>query len=272
MTKINNTIIKIITTILIGCATITTAVADTKLPSNINSKYYWIGKTNSNEPIYSSNSNDIRPIASITKLMTAIIIVESNQNLEEIITITDEDVDIVKNSKSRLKVGTTLTLKEALHLALMSSENRAAHALARTYPKGIDSFIREMNKKAISLGLKSTTFIDSTGLDPRNTSTAQELAIIINKASEYEIIRNLSTDSTFLFNNLEYNNSNKLIKDSKWNILTTKTGFTNEAGKCLAFISKINNIYWTIIILNSSSSQNRIKDAIKIQNIIHIHN
>lgn len=190
------------------------------------------------EPVYQKNPTKRVPIASITKLMTAMVILDSGVSLEEPVTITDAEIDRLKNTSSRLAIGTTLSRRELLLLALMSSENRAAAALARSYPGGTQAFVARMNRKARSLGMSDTIYYDPTGLDVRNTSTANDLARMVRAAYGYPLIRAFSTThehSITAANNrvLQYKNSNALVRSGEWEINLQKTGYIQEAGRCL---------------------------------------
>lgn len=220
--------------------------------------------------LYEKKSQNVMPIASITKLMTAMVLLDSKPNLNKPITITKQDIDTLRHSRSRLPVGTTLTIGEMLRLALMSSDNRAASALSRSYPGGKSAFVNAMNRKAQSLGLKNTRFRDPTGLYTENKSTARELARLVAAATKYPLIRTLTTTESHTQKvgkqTLVYNNTNALTKNPNWNIGLSKTGFINESGKCLVMQAWINNRPTIIVLLNSwgqltpVGDSNRIKD------------
>lgn len=225
----------------------------------------------SGERIYEKNSQSLAPIASITKLMTAIVTLDMHLPLDEQITITDADVDTLKNSSSRLMVGTTLTRGEVMHLALMASENRAAHALARTAPGGVEGFVARMNRTAQGLGMLHTRFEDPTGLTSANVSTAQDLIRLVQAAHQYPEIRSYSTSDSYSFvstlNGREYNfhNTNPLVKNDAWQIGVSKTGYINEAGKCLVMQATINQTPVVIVLLDSAGKLTRIGDAQRIK-------
>ncbi|PHV11027.1 D-alanyl-D-alanine carboxypeptidase family protein [Chitinimonas sp. BJB300] len=225
----------------------------------------------SGERIFEKNARSVAPIASITKLMTAIVTLDMQLPLHETITITDADVDTLKNSSSRLLVGTTLTRGEIMHLALMSSENRAAHALARTSPGGTAAFVARMNRTAQSLGMQKTRFEDPTGLTSANVSTADDLIRLVQAANHYPEIRGYSTSEEYSFissvNGREYhfNNTNPLVKNSTWQIGISKTGYISEAGKCLVMQAIINDTPVVIVLLDSAGRQTRIGDANRIK-------
>jgi len=225
----------------------------------------------SGEHIYEKNSQNVTPIASVTKLMTAMVTLDMHLSLDEPITVTDEDIDRLKNSSSRLLVGTTLTRGEIMHLALMASENRAAHALARTAPGGLDAFIARMNRTAQSLGMTHTHFEDPTGLTSANVSTAEDLVRMVEAAHHYKEIRAYSTSEEYAFlsnvNGREYafHNTNPLVKSDTWDIGLSKTGYISEAGKCLVMQATIDSTPVVIVLLDSAGKLTRIGDANRIK-------
>lgn len=225
----------------------------------------------SGEPIFEKNSESVTPIASVSKLMTAIVTLDMHLSLDEPVTITDEDVDMLKHSSSRLLVGTTLTRGEVLHLALMASENRAAHALARTAPGGMPAFVAQMNHTAQSLGMLHTHFEDPTGLTSANVSTATDLVKLVEAAHRYPEIRSYSTSDEYRFvstvNGREYafHNTNPLVKSDAWEIGLSKTGYINEAGKCLVMQATIEGTPMVIVLLDSAGKLTRIGDANRIK-------
>ncbi|MDP2868086.1 MAG: D-alanyl-D-alanine endopeptidase [Methyloversatilis sp.] len=223
----------------------------------------------SGEVLFERNSDAVVPIASITKLMTAMVALDARPALDEVLVVSEEDIDQLKNTRSRLLIGTRLTREEMLHLALMSSENRASSALSRHYPGGQRAFIAAMNKKAIELGLAYTRFFDSTGLDPHNVSSARDLAKMVAASSTYPLIREFSTtrDGSFAVKGktLHFNNTNALVSSSDWEIALQKTGFTNEAGKCLVMQAWLNQKPVVIVLLDSWGRLTRIGDANRIR-------
>ncbi|QNM95195.1 D-alanyl-D-alanine carboxypeptidase family protein [Chitinimonas koreensis] len=225
----------------------------------------------SGERIYEKNARSIAPIASITKLMTAIVVLDMHLPLDEPITVTEEDVDTLKNSSSRLLVGTTLSRGEMMHLALMSSENRAAHALGRTAPGGLANFVARMNRTAQALGMQRSNFADPTGLNSANVSTADDLIRLVQSAHHYPEIRSFSTSESYTFvssvNGREYQfrNTNPLVKNQDWEIGVSKTGYINEAGKCLVMQATINDTPVVIVLLDSAGRMTRIGDANRIK-------
>lgn len=221
--------------------------------------------------IYDKNSENIMPIASITKLMTAMVILEAQLPLNEDIRIDSADIDTLKNTRSRLKVGDRFSRRDLLRLALMSSENRAAAALGRTYPGGMAAFVKAMNIKALLLGMDHTHFVEPTGLSSGNVSTALDLARMVEAAYRYDIIREYSTTEKHIVtatnrkNNLQYINTNGLVRGGNWKIDVSKTGFINEAGRCLVMQAKIKNKSVVIVLLNSWGKNTRIGDANRVR-------
>jgi D-alanyl-D-alanine endopeptidase (penicillin-binding protein 7) len=221
------------------------------------------------KPLYWKNPDAVLPIASITKLMTAVVMVEAKLKMDEPITIAQEDVDTERNSRSRLRVGTTLTRDEALHLALMSSENRAAHALGRTYPGGLPEFVKAMNAKARELGMSKTSYADPTGLSTANQSTARDLATLVDYAARYPVLRQYSTTPQYLTalgsRTLQYNNSNRLVKDSRWDIELQKTGYIIEAGHCVVMRTEVAGKDLVMVLLDADSNGRRNADAERLR-------
>ncbi|WP_032063359.1 D-alanyl-D-alanine endopeptidase PBP7/8 [Acinetobacter sp. 478810] len=219
------------------------------------------------EVLYSKNTNASVPIASITKVMTAVVTADARLNMSEEITL--EQIDFVgaggKNSSSTLRVGDKMNRAEVLLFALMKSENPAAAALARTYPGGRPAFVAAMNAKARALGMNSTHYYESTGLDPRNVSSARDLGILVSTASQYGLIRQFSTTPTYDFNLgyrvLKSNNTNALVRNGGWNINLSKTGYINEAGRCVVMHTTVNSRPAVIVLLGEPSTQARNNDA-----------
>jgi len=223
------------------------------------------------ETIFAKNTDLPTPIASVTKLMTAMVVLDANLPMDEVLTITNEDVDYLKHTHSRLSVGTELTRGELMQLALMASENRAASALGRNYPGGINAFIRAMNAKAQMLGMNMSQFVDSTGLDSNNISTAEDLAKMVSAAYQYTHIRQVSTTPSqeiTLYGRrspLSFVNTNALVRGGNWVIGLSKTGFINEAGRCLVMQAEISGQPMIIVLLNSEGKLSRIGDANRIR-------
>lgn len=221
------------------------------------------------DPLYQKNANLVVPIASITKVMTAMVVLDSAPNLQAPITVSDDDVDYLRGSRSRLPVGSVVTREKALLLALMSSENRAANALARHYPGGMEAFLVAMNNKAQSLGMQNTRFEDPTGLTSNNVSTAHDLAKMVGAAHRYPLIREFSTTSGATVEvsgrELEYRNTNQLVKSSAWDIGLSKTGYIHEAGKCLVMQARVADKPVVIVLLDSAGKLTRVGDANRIK-------
>ena len=221
------------------------------------------------EVLFSKNDSAVLPIASLTKLMTGLIVSEARLPMDETITITQDDVDTEKGSGSRLRVGTSLTRGEALHLALMSSENRAAHALGRTYPGGMGVFVSLMNGKAKALGMRDTTYVEPTGLSSRNQSSAKDLATLVGMAYRDPVLREFSTSQGYQVavgnRTLQYNNTNRLIKNPDWDIGLQKTGYISEAGQCLVMQAKVAGRKLIMVFLDSAGKLSRIGDAERVR-------
>ncbi|MES2978700.1 MAG: D-alanyl-D-alanine endopeptidase [Pseudomonadota bacterium] len=227
------------------------------------------------EVLLSKNDHAVLPIASITKLMTGVIVSASKLPMDETITITQDDVDTEKFSRSRLRVGTSLTRGELLHLALMSSENRAAHALGRTYPGGMSAFVTLMNAKAKMLGMNDTRYVEPTGLSSQNQSSAQDLATLVNAAHGDPVVRELSTSVGYQVavgrQTLQFNNTNRLVKNPEWDIGLQKTGYISEAGQCLVMQTKIAGRKLIMVFLDSAGKLTRIADAERVRRWVEAH-
>ncbi len=220
--------------------------------------------------IYDKNSQVVTPIASITKLMTSMVVLDANLAPDEIIYIDAADYDSIKHTSSRLGMGTGLPRLDMLRLALMSSENRAAAALGRAYPGGSEAFIAAMNRKAVELGMWKTRFVDTTGLSSENVSTAEDLAKMVKGAYEYPLIREFTTTAahevaTAAGRSLQFRNSNGLVKNPTWEIGLSKTGYISEAGRCLVMQVKIAERPVIIVLLDSWGKLTRIGDANRIK-------
>lgn len=223
----------------------------------------------SNEVLYRKNDQAVLPIASITKLMTGVVISEAKLPMGEELTITQADVDTEKGSSSRLMVGAQLTRGELLHLALMSSENRAAHALGRTYPGGLQSFVTLMNAKARALGMNDTRYVEPTGLSSQNQSSARDLAVLVNFAYGDPLLRELTTSPTYQVEvgrrTLQFNTTNRLVKNPDWDIGLQKTGYISEAGQCLVMQAKVAGRKLIMVFLDSAGKLSRIADAQRVR-------
>ncbi|MBI5276967.1 MAG: D-alanyl-D-alanine endopeptidase [Burkholderiales bacterium] len=222
-----------------------------------------------NQVLFRKNDSAVLPIASLTKLMTGMVVSDAKLPLDEMVTITQDDVDTEKGSSSRLKVGTTLTRGELLHLALMSSENRAAHALGRSYPGGLNAFVEAMNTKARLLGMRDTRYVEPTGLSSRNQSSAHDLAQLVNVASLDPLLRELSTSPGHQVEvgnrTLKFNNTNRLVKNPEWEIGLQKTGYISEAGQCLVMQAKVAGRKLIMVFLDSAGKLSRIGDAERVR-------
>lgn len=221
------------------------------------------------EVLFSKNDQAVLPIASITKLMTGVLISEAQLPSEEVITITQDDVDTEKHSSSRLRVGASLTRGELLHLSLMSSENRAAHALGRTYPGGLGTFVAMMNAKARSLGMHDTRYVEPTGLSSGNQSSARDLALLVNYAYADPTLRQLTTSPERVVEvgsrTLQFNTTNRLVKNPEWDIGLQKTGYISEAGQCLVMQARISGRKLIMVFLDSAGRFSRLGDAERVR-------
>ena len=221
--------------------------------------------------LYAKNADTITPIASITKLMTSIVVLDAKLALDEVLTIDSMDIDIIKGSRSRLPVGTAFRREDLLRLALMASDNRAAAALGRNFPGGTQAFVEAMNAKARELGLSSTHFLDPAGLAPGNVSSPQDLAGLVSAASRYDRIREYSTTPAMNITlphsrrPIGFNNTNALVKNAAWNIGLSKTGYISESGKCLVMQAMIANQPVVIVLLDSWGKFTRIGDANRVK-------
>ncbi len=221
------------------------------------------------EVLFSKNNSAVLPIASLTKLMTGVIVSAAKLPMDELIAVTQDDVDTEKHSSSRLKVGTSLTRGELLHLALMASENRAAHALGRTYPGGMATFVSLMNAKAKLLGMNDTSYAEPTGLSSRNQSSARDLATLVNAAHGDALLRELTTSPGYQVavgsRTLQYSNTNRLLKNPEWDIGLQKTGYISEAGRCLVMQTKIAGRKLIMVFLNSAGKLSSLGDAERVR-------
>jgi len=229
---------------------------------------------NAKQSVYAKGADAVTPIASLTKLMTAMVTLDAKLPDDEMIAIGVEDLDFLKGSKSRLRMGAELPRHEMLRLALMSSENRAASSLARTYPGGTRAFVAAMNAKAAELGMTHTRYADPTGLSAQNVSTANDLAILVAAAAEYPQIRDFSTTGSHYVEVqptgqiLGFNNTNNLVKNDKWDIKLSKTGYIREAGKCLVMLATIASKPFVIVLLDSAGKYTRLGDAQRVRHWI----
>lgn len=264
----------------LGAAVCISTLVQAAEPFSMNAKSALVVNAQTDEVILGKNADEVRPIASITKMMTAIVTLDAQLPLDEEITITNDDVKATmlrgRPYSGSLTVGTTLTRSELLHLALMNSQNRAAAALARSYPGGTAVFVQAMNAKAHALGMTNTHFVDPTGLMPTNVSTARDLVVMAKHATTYEIIQQMSTaerlDAYVRVKNQDkvahFGTTNRLLKTSHWDIDIQKTGYITAAGRCLLMVTNVANSPFVVVLLNTPSSYHRAADAIKIKNWI----
>jgi D-alanyl-D-alanine endopeptidase (penicillin-binding protein 7) len=259
------------------------AAAATKVPSfgqlaglhgahdvlDLKSSVAFVVDQDTHEVLFRKNELAVLPIASITKLMTGLLISESKLPMEELVQITQDDVDMEKGSSSRLRVGTELSRGELLHLALMSSENRAANALGRSYPGGLPVFVSLMNSRAKMLGMMDTSYVEPTGLSSKNQSSARDLATLVNFASGDSTLRELSTSTGHQVavgrRTLQYNNTNRLVKNPAWEIGLQKTGYISEAGQCLVMQAKVAGRKLIMVFLDSAGKFSRLADAERVR-------
>jgi len=238
-------------------------------PLDLKSSVALVIDQDTNEVLLSKNDHAVLPIASLTKLMTGLIISQSRLPMDEPITITEDDIDTEKNSRSRLAVGTTLSRREMLHLALMSSENRAAHALGRTYPGGMSAFVTQMNLKARLLGMSDTRYVEPTGLSSQNQSSARDLAALVNVSHSDPLLREFTTSPGYEVavgrRTLQYNNTNRLVKNPEWDIGLQKTGYISEAGRCLVMQTQIAGRKLIMVFLDSAGKLSRLADAERVR-------
>lgn len=246
----------------------------TRDPLALKSNAALVVDQHSSQVLFEKNSDISLPIASLTKLMTALVVVEARQSMDEVLDVTADDIDRERNSASRLRVGSQMTRANMLHIALMSSENRAASALGRHYPGGLPAFVAAMNAKARALGMSATHFVDSTGLSSRNVSSARDLAKLALAAYQHPVIRTYSTDSRYAVNaggyQLQYMNSNRLVLNPAWDIGLQKTGFINEAGRCLIMQARIDGRPVVMVFLDSKGRESRLADAGRIRKWLEV--
>ncbi len=238
-------------------------------PLDLKSSVALVMDQDTKEVLFSKNESAVLPIASITKLMTGVLISEAKLPMDEMITVTQADVDTEKGSSSRLSVGTELSRGELLHLALMASENRAAHALGRTYPGGLPVFVSLMNAKAKMLGMHDTNYVEPTGLSSKNQSSARDLATLVNFAYGDPTLREFSTSTGYQVavgrRTLQFNNPNRLVKNPAWDIGLQKTGYISEAGQCLVMQAKVAGRKLIMVFLDSAGKFSRLADAERVK-------
>lgn len=241
-------------------------------PPQLASNHAVIVDATTGQPLYAKGASETVAIASITKLMTAMVVLDAGLSLNEKLTITTDDIDRLKGSHSRVLIGSQHSRYEMLRLALMSSENRAASALGRHYPGGRAAFVRAMENKARALGMTRTQFADSTGLSPRNRASAEDLVKMVRAASEYPLIREFSTtperEVRFQRPNsyvLGFRNTNALVKNDRWDITVSKTGYTQEAGRCLVMMTRVANRPVVMVLLDSQGKLSPVGDANRVK-------
>jgi D-alanyl-D-alanine endopeptidase (penicillin-binding protein 7) len=238
-------------------------------PLDLRSSVALVIDQDTREVLLRKNDQAVLPIASLTKLMTGLVISEAQLPMSEMITITQADVDTEKGSSSRLAVGSVLSRGDLLHLALMSSENRAAHALGRTYPGGLDAFVSRMNARAKALGMRDTRYVEPTGLSSQNQSSANDLATLVGAAYKEPMLRELSTspgrEIAVGHRTLQYNNTNRLVKSPQWDIGLQKTGYISEAGQCLVMQAQVSGRKLIMVFLDSAGKLSRIGDAERVR-------
>lgn len=221
------------------------------------------------QALYTKNDDRLQPIASITKLMTAMVVLDAKLPLDETLTVTWDDVDHLRGSSSRIPVGAEVSRRELMRLALMSSDNRAASALGRNYPGGLSAFVRAMNAKAHSIGMQNAQFADPSGLDGNNRASAMDLVHMVRAAHSYQDIRELSTTGSYTADlgrrMVEFRNTNPLTRNPDWEIGLSKTGYIREAGKCLVMQARIAGRSTILVLLDSSGSQTRVGDAGRVR-------
>ncbi|HTV98078.1 MAG TPA: D-alanyl-D-alanine endopeptidase [Steroidobacteraceae bacterium] len=246
-----------------------TAAAKAPLIPKLKSSSVLILDQRDSSVLYSRNSDVAAPIASITKLMTALVVLDAKQPMDEPLEITEAELNLPKPNFSRLSVGTVLTRGDLMHLALMSSENRAAHALGANYPGGLHAFVAAMNAKARALGMQSAHFADPTGLSSENVASPEDLSKLVIAASHNALIREYSTDKSYTVrvhrHLVEFRNTDNLVANPAWNIIVQKTGYITEAGKCLVMEAVIEGRNVVIVLLDSLGKYTRVADAKRVK-------
>jgi D-alanyl-D-alanine endopeptidase (penicillin-binding protein 7) len=247
----------------------TTAAANPALSPKLKSSSVLIIDPSDSSVLYSRNSDVAAPIASITKLMTALVVLDARQPMGEPLEITQAETELPKTNFSRLTVGTVLTRGDMMHLALMSSENRAAHALGTYYPGGVPALVRAMNAKARALGMTNAHFDDPTGLSSENVASPEDLSKLVIAASRNATIREYSTDKSYTVrvhrHLVEFHNTDNLVANPTWNIIVQKTGYISEAGKCLVMEAVIEGRNVVIVLLDSLGKYTRVADAKRVK-------
>jgi D-alanyl-D-alanine endopeptidase (penicillin-binding protein 7) len=268
MRSINRLPIRALAGLFLGVLAFQAAAKDTGEPKLKSGSVLIVDQSDSSV-LYSRNSDVAAPIASITKLMTALVVLDAKQPLDELIQITAADRDFAKSSFSRLTVGTTLTRGDLMHLALMSSENRAAYTLGNNYPGGMPAMVAAMNAKAKALGMINAHFVDPTGLSSQNVASPEDLSKLVIAASKNSTIREYSTDRNYAVRVhkrlVEFRNTDNLVANPTWNIIVQKTGYISEAGKCLVMAAVIEGRSVVIVLLDSFGKYTRVADAKRVK-------
>jgi D-alanyl-D-alanine endopeptidase (penicillin-binding protein 7) len=255
--------------VLLGMLALPASARQVAAEPKLKSSSVLIVDQNDSTVLYSRHADVAAPIASITKLMTALVVMDAKQPLDEPVQISDADRDFPKGAFSRLAVGTTLTRGDLMHLALMSSENRAAHALGNNYPGGMPAMVAAMNAKAKALGMTNAHFVDSNGLSSQNVASPEDLSKLVIAVSKNRTIREYSTDKSYAVKvhrrMIEYRNTDNLVANPAWNIVVQKTGYISEAGKCLVMAAVIEGRSVVIVLLDSFGKYTRVADAQRIK-------
>lgn len=238
-------------------------------PLDLKSSVALVVDQDTNQVLLSKNPDAVLPIASITKLMTALVVVEAGQSMDEPVSIGQEDVEATANNRSRLRAGTQLPRGEMLRLALMSSENRAANSLSRHFPGGAEAFVAAMNRKAEQLGMRDTRYVEPTGLSADNRSSATDLSVLVRAASNHQLIRELSTSREAQVavgsRQVQFHTTNRLVTDPTWEIALQKTGYITAAGRCLVMQAQLAGRRLTMVLLDSAGKYSRLGDAERIR-------
>ncbi|GAC1531768.1 MAG: D-alanyl-D-alanine endopeptidase [Ramlibacter sp.] len=237
---------------------------------NLHSLHAIVVDRDTGATLYAKGEQTAAPIASVTKLLTAMVVLDEAPDMDEVLTVTNDDVDTLKHSSSRLPVGSRLSRREMLHVALMSSENRAAHALARYSHSGnMEEFVRAMNAKAKALGMTEAHFVEPTGLSPQNQATAQDLARLVEGAAVYPAIHEFTSQTGEALDVgsaiVPYRNTNHLVGKRGWDVFLSKTGYINEAGRCVVMAFKAAGRNLAVVLMGASSSQSRESDLLKVR-------
>jgi len=257
-----------VTGLLLAFGAMTAAANPTLFPKLKSSSVLVVDQSDSSV-LYSRRADVAAPIASITKLMTSLVVLDAKQPLDQPITITQAETDLPRGGLSRLSVGTVLSRGDLMHLALMSSENRAAHALGVNYPGGLPALVTAMNAKAAALGMTTAHFVDPTGLSSDNVASPEDLSKLVLAASRNPHIREYSTDPSYTVrvhrHLVEFHNTDTLVKNPAWNIIVQKTGYITEAGKCLVMEAVIQGRNVVIVLLDSAGRLTRVADAMRVK-------